>query len=302
MIKISILIPVYNGLSFTKKCLEGLFSQINLLDDKSVKFYVVVIDDGSKDGTEKWIKENYSQVIVLVGDGNLWWSGAINKGAIYSLNELKADYLLLWNNDIYTDKEYFSILTGLVKDNKPEVIGSKIYYGPEFVKIWSAGGFFNPYNGKKSLYGCQMNDGEKFQSVMEVDWLPGMGTLIHRSVIEKIGYWDNERFPQYHGDSDFTIRAKANGFKVIMNPNLKIWNDKTNSGLWHKGRFDLFIKSLFNIRSNHNIKKEVQFYIKHSKSRIAYLMLFKRYFIYSGSYIKWQLMRIFQLKRHNFNN
>ncbi|NJO67967.1 MAG: hypothetical protein HC830_00630 [Bacteroidetes bacterium] len=66
---------------------------------------------------------------------------------------------------------------------------------------------------------------------MELNWLPGMGTLIHETVVQKAGYWDNINFPQYHGDSEFTFRAYLNGFKIEVDPDLVIWNDTTHTGI-----------------------------------------------------------------------
>ena len=75
------------------------------------------------------------------------------------------------------------------------------------------------------------NDSELLNEKIECDWLPGMGTVTHKSVYEKIGMLDEIRFPQYHGDSDFTLRAKKRGYKIIVYPDLKIYNDNRNTGI-----------------------------------------------------------------------
>jgi GT2 family glycosyltransferase len=301
MVKVSILVPVFNGLSYTQKCLQNLFSQVSELKNE-VEIFVIVIDDGSTDGTSEWIENNYPDVILLHGDGNLWWSGGINEGARYSVEKLHANYVLLWNNDVCTNDDYFKMLKNVVLNGSDDVItGSKIYIDPAFSTLWSVGGTFDFRTGKKTFNAYNEKDGKEFNTIKEVDWLPGMGTLVPTSIIKKIGYWDNIHFPQYHGDSDFTLRARREGFKVIIHPDLKIWNDKTNSGLWHKGKLSLFFKSLFNIRSNFNIKKDFQFYHKHTDSVFAYYYLFKKYFIYTGSFIKWFFLGVFGVKKTNFN-
>ena len=68
---------------------------------------VIIIDDGSSDGSKKWLRNNYPCVEVLEGSGNLWWSGAMNLGLDYVLSQTKAKYILLWNNDIKPSKDYF---------------------------------------------------------------------------------------------------------------------------------------------------------------------------------------------------
>ena len=87
------------------------------------------------------------------------------------------------------------IINGL---DTPVVIGSKIYVAEQPNMVWSAGGYFNPRSGKNGMYGYFENDTEELNRIREVDWLTGMGTVIPREVIERIGYWDNENFPQYY--------------------------------------------------------------------------------------------------------
>ncbi|HEY4788240.1 MAG TPA: hypothetical protein VIH57_19440, partial [Bacteroidales bacterium] len=113
-----------------------------------------------------------------------------------------------------------------------------------------------------------------------------MGTVVHKSVIEKIGYWDQENFPQYHGDSDFTFRAKKEGFKLIVYPSLKIFNDITHTGVYHNRTFKSLKNSLKSIKSDFNLSKDILFYRKHSTCFIAYWSLFVKYFRYIGGFIK----------------
>jgi len=297
--KIGLIIPIHNELAFTKKCLTSLYEIFKLgkISDDSID--IIVVDDGSTDGSYNWISNNFTKVYLLKGDGNLWWSGAINMGAKYSINTLKTEYILLWNNDIIPDKHYFKELLNLIQiSDQDTIIGSKIYYNFSFKKIWSMGGVFDPRNGEKYLIGINENDSKNYSESITVDWLPGMGTLLHKKVIETIGFWDNLNFPQYHGDSDFTYRAKLAGFKNIVYPQLKIRNDKSKSGMWHNGKLKLLLKSLVDIKSNFNISKDYIFYKKYSISIIAYLQLIGKYYKYIGGFIKWKVLNFLGIKKN----
>lgn len=298
MKSLAILIPVYNGVNYTKKCLKDL--EKSFLDKplKHCKTEIVVVDDGSKDETSDWIRENMPSVHLLQGDGNLWWSGAINKGAEYALNQLKCDFLLLWNNDIVPADDYFIQIEKIIAaSNINQLIGSKIYKLSPSNVIWSFGGYFNPKSGRKFMIGSQTEDNDEFQYVKHVDWLTGMGTLIPKAVIDTIGYWDNTNFPQYHGDSDFTYRAKRNGFDVLVHPELKIWNDTENTGIQHQGKFNDLIGMLTDIKSQHNIRKNFLFYSKYTKSMRAYLPLLRGYYRLIGGFFKWKFLEFFNIQK-----
>lgn len=300
MSKIGIIIPIFNGIDLTKKCLENLDKQINSAKQTNIKHEIVIIDDGSTDGSADWISSNYPNIEVLKGNGNLWWSGGVNKGAKYAIETLRVDYILLWNNDIFTDTNYFTELHDIIAKEKADtIIGSKIYYDPQFQKIWSMGAIFDTKSGKKYLVGFNQNDTENFSKAIEVDWLPGMGTLIHRSVIETIGYWDEKVFPQYHGDSDFTFRAKIKGYKIKAYPQLRIWNNKEQTGLSHRGKFKFLFRSLFDIKSNFNIKKDYLFYKRFVTSIKAYGPLIYKYYVYIGGFFKWKFLKLLGIQRSN---
>lgn len=293
---IAIIIPVYNALSYTIKCLNTIFGLINKPELEPF-FNVIVVDDGSTDGTAGWIKENYPHTIILEGDGNLWWSGGMNKGTRYALETLGSKYVLWWNNDIIPKENYFANLLSIVRRDQILVGGSKIYYFDQPQVVWSMGGIFETRSGKKYMIGMNEADNPSFQKKISVDWLPGMGTFIHKSVFEKIGFIDEKNFPQYHGDSDFTFRAKLAGYEIVVFPELKIWNDKSNSGLMHQSSFKKLVRTLHDIKSNYHIKKDVQFYKRYATSSMAYQTLAHKYCYYIGGFFKWKLLNLFGLSK-----
>lgn len=286
--------PVHNKLEYTSKCVEMLVRQISESNLMNSTFQIVITDDGSTDGTDEWLEKNYPEVLVLKGDGNLWWSGGVNVAAKYMVEEGRTDYLLLWNNDIIADSNYFNEIDSLLPDlDENTIVGSKIYCLDPPDLVWSYGGVFNPRTGVRYMIGHLEPDGEKFQESNVVDWLPGMGTLIPINVVHMIGLWNEIEFPQYHGDSDFSYRAKLAGFKTIIYPGLKIWNDNSNSELMHEGKLKQLFRMISDKRSNLNLKKNLIFYRKYAKSPRAYWPLFVTYFRLFGGFIKWKILALF---------
>jgi len=298
MNKISIVLPVFNHLEYTQNCIRTLDRLVLSSTFYHVKFHIIVVDDGSTDGTADWLTEHYPGVHLLKGDGTLWWSGGVNMGARYAIQDLDSDYILLWNNDIDPAEDYFTQLDSLISSTgRQMLLGSKIFYHGDNNKIWSYGGIFNPRSGNKYMIGLDEPDSEKYNQVLSVDWLPGMGTLVPVGVIAQIGYWDQEIFPQYHGDSDFTYRAKIAGYELMVRPELRLWNDKTSSGLTHGNTLGGLIRVFSSVRSNLNIRKNIIFYRRYATSWRAYLHLIGYYLRVIGGFFKWKVFSLFGKKR-----
>src|SRR5699024_4666580 len=68
----------------------------------------------------------------------------------------------------------------------------------------------------------------KYPTVMPADALAGQGVLISRHNLETTGLLHNKDFPQYFGDTDFYLRARANGLKVAVNTASEVWNNPPN--------------------------------------------------------------------------
>ncbi len=295
-IKLAILIPVFNNLDFTKRCLERIEVCLKKADNDLAGATIIISDDGSTDGTGKWLADHKKEVVVLNGDGNLWWSGGINLAARHAVEVIKSDFILWWNNDIEPDENYFKNLFVRIKNNPGNnIIGSKIYMKGNN-KIWGYGGFFNQKNGAKGMYGNWQDNAPEYEVPKKADWLPGMGSVFPVEVFEKIGYLDEKHFPQYHGDSNYTIRAGKAGYTITVYPDLILYNDVTNSGLRHDNTFKVLRKSLTSIKSNYNIKKEWLFYKFHGESIKVYRGFFVKFGKYIGGFFKWKILGVFGVK------
>jgi GT2 family glycosyltransferase len=104
---IFIVIPVHNRKHFTRACLLSIRKQT------LPNFKVIVVDDGSTDGTGEMIEEGFPDVILLKGDDNLWWTGDTNIGVEYALEQADHDdyiYLHCMYDDTIVRPAYLQTL------------------------------------------------------------------------------------------------------------------------------------------------------------------------------------------------
>lgn len=196
-----IIIPVHNRKAITLKCLETLENNGDL-----DKYQVIVVDDGSSDGTSSAIQSQYPDVIILRGDGNLWWTGAIKKGMEYAYQQ-GAEYFIWLNDDCYPQKEAISQLINLCQSN-PKIIAGGQCFDPDTLEP-SYGGIAIKKHEFINIY-------DKQELLLECDGLAGNFICMSKQVIDEIGYPNSFLFPQYYGDVIYTNRSKTMGYKLIV--------------------------------------------------------------------------------------
>jgi GT2 family glycosyltransferase len=245
---ICIVIPVYNRKRFTKDCLQSLRIQTMPAD------HVIMVDDGSTDGTKEMLRDEFPEVIVIEGDGNLFWTAAINLGIRRALS-LKADYILTLNNDTVAFPDFVEKMLWQAKNNPRALLGAldiditskKPYYGGEIFN-WRSGA---------SKYLLQTLGKEDQKGIHEVSLFPARGLLIPRIVFETIGLFEEKRLPHYMADFDFTLLAIKKGFKVYCNYEAKLYTYPEEAGD-HKIRKRKTLKNYFNhlftIRGGGNLR------------------------------------------------
>lgn len=284
MITIAIVIPVFNRKNITIEGLKNLNEAISFYKQESKKifnFKIIVVDDGSTDGTGDWIQENEPEVVYLKGDGNLWWSGSVNMGARYAIDNLQVSHVLFWNDDTVCDVEYFNELEKITFNNRKlldSILVSKIFWlGDVNNLLFNFGCYFNPKNGKKTIIG--LNKKDIYNEILPVDWSGGMGTLIPASVLIEVNYLDDKKFPQYDGDIDFFLRAKEKKHQIFAIPTLHIFNNPETTGIHNKKRLKDLPAILTSLRSLHNVKKNVRFNLRHANTLSSWILLGKEYLL-----------------------
>lgn len=247
-----IVTPVFNHIEHTLKFLRSVYK------NSYSNFKVVIVDDGSTDGTKEKIKQDFPQTVVLSGDGNLWWSKATNKGVKYALDQ-KADYILTVNNDVEVKNNWIAQLVQSAKLNPKSLVGTMIYFANDRKRIWYFGADFDIPSGE--LF--HKEDKPKPNEIRQSRWLTGMGALVPAQTYKDIGYYDAETFPQYFADADFSLRAAQKGYQLLVNSNAVLYNDIANdrgSAIMRQNKFRAILPILLQDTSFDSYKIRWRFY------------------------------------------
>ena len=290
---IYIIIPVFNGIEHTKKCLNSLLLQ----DYKEYK--IILVDDGSSDGTFEAVSRNFPHVEIIRGNGNWWWTRSINEGILAALKLAKRDdFILTLNNDLTVKPDYLKSLLTALNSNAPCIVGSLSVWSNDKERISFAGVTWDSWFAKYS------NNPECFKSyaklletkeIIPTDLLPGRGTIFSVELINKIGLYDHLAFPQYTADEEFSLRAQKIGYKLLVSVKSVVFSDIEKTGINFKHgapSWPMFIKSLSSIRSANFLPSRIRFAYRHGK--IPYLYISFDIVRLFGSFIKHYVRSFFE--------
>jgi GT2 family glycosyltransferase len=219
--RIYILTAVHNYLNDTKKLLES----INCQSFKNYEIYL--IDDGSTDGTAGFVHQNYPKANVLRGDGNLWWTASLNLGLKKILDKAGIDdYVWIINNDCYFAKDALKNLYNFNKGLKgsKNIVGS-VVLDSKTKKVRDTGIKIN----WRTLRFSSVKP--KDLNKATIDALSTKGTLYPVGVFREIGFFDAKHFPHYFSDYELSIRAKINGYNLLVFPKCIIYNESERTGI-----------------------------------------------------------------------
>ena len=276
--KAAIVVPVHNRIGYTKRLLA------NLRAEDFSEALVIVVDDGSTDGTSQQLADEHPDVLVLPGDGDLWWSGAANVGCRFAV-ERGAETILLFNNDnIRVSPNCVSELVRCVARFHGCVAAVAVEEGSP-PRLRHAGGRLEwPSRGillreAGDAY-CQRPE------VVECEWLPGMALAFPAELFNALDGFDEREFPQYRGDTDFTLRARALGRPCVVSYDCWVSNDPRQSGMNFHSRVSLrsFVEGLFSLRSNYQIRSTIRFARRYCPPRSIpiYLTFFYLRYVYAS--------------------
>lgn len=246
MNKVFCVIPVHNRLSCIKNCIDYLNAQTYY------PIHIVVVDDGSTDGTYEYLTAvTQTNFAVLRGDGNLWWGGAMRLGMQYVLKLADADdYLLMLNDDVVIGSDYVFFLVRESLQHRRAIVGS--------VQRCEASGVTMGRGFSVNYFVMEISQLDHRGIDIQIDALPGRGTLYPVSIIRRIGLIHSKLFPHYFGDVEYSARAKNKGYTLVICQDANVYTDSKSSDQDIRVKYGFF--HWFSFRSKDNLVHRLVFF------------------------------------------
>lgn len=205
-----IIIPNWNGKDLIRECLEALRTQ-------TLAHRVIVVDNGSHDGSNNIVRDEFPEVQLLEFGDNAGFAGGVNRGIRPALQQ-GADYIVLLNNDAVADKHWLQRLVAEAEtDDKIGLVAAKILT-QDGKSIDSTGDFYSDWGFPYPRGRGEMDEGQydapEFRDIFSAS---GGASLYRAQMLKEIGLFD-ERFFAYFEDVDISFRAQLAGWKVRYAP------------------------------------------------------------------------------------
>jgi GT2 family glycosyltransferase len=212
---IYILLPVHNRREVTRRF-------INCLKLQSYRnYHLVLIDDGSSDGTADMVRENVPSLSVITGNGNWWWAGALQQGYrwLRERNVPDTDIVLIINDDTEFDADFLRTGVDVLREQPITFLLAECY---------------------------ERNSGAQIDAGIHVDWkrfrfeqpaenkplncLSTRGLFFRIRDFFRTGGFHPILLPHYLSDYEFTLRAQRRGIKLMTTSLLRVRLDASTTG------------------------------------------------------------------------
>jgi GT2 family glycosyltransferase len=213
MPKVYILLPVHNRKEITRGFIQCLTVQ-TFLD-----FHLVLIDDGSIDGTVEMVKEYIPSATVLQGKGDWWWAGSLQKGIDWLKDKVisNEDVILMINDDVEIPPDFIEKGCALLK---PGMLMQATICDETTREILDVGVV---YEDQGMVFRTPRPD-------ESINCLTTNGLFIRWQDLQSVGGFYPRLLPHYLSDYEFTMRAYKKGLSLFVPPDLKLYWNRATTG------------------------------------------------------------------------
>jgi GT2 family glycosyltransferase len=258
--KIPIVIPVFNGWEQTKVCLDALRAS----EYKNLE--IIVVDHGSTDETKIVLPAQYPEVVYVLGDSTLWWTGATNLGIRTAISR-GAERIMLMNNDCYVAPDTIATLINHSKKRAKAIIApvQKDFDTDEYLCTAYRECFLLGFSSlaSRTIAEKPANKNALISSKLIAG---GRGVIIPIDIFRKVGLFDEVALPHYGADHDFYLRCRKQGIPLYVALDSTVYIDQRRTSAAAQPReltLKEFYQTLFSRHSHRNLRDLTVLFKKH---------------------------------------
>jgi GT2 family glycosyltransferase len=219
MPKASIIIPHLNGKQHLNDCLGSLRRQ------SCRDFEVLLVDNGSTDGTQAYVRDRFPEVQLIELGKNRGFTGACNAGWKAAVGKI----IILLNNDTEVKSNWLhEVLTAFEQNPQVGIIASKMLLFHQRDRFHTAGDFYR-VDGLPGNRGVWQKDVGQFDQPEPVFSACGGSAAYRRTMLDEIGFLDDDFFFSCE-DVDMGWRAQLAGWKVLYMPTAVVYHKLKATG------------------------------------------------------------------------
>jgi GT2 family glycosyltransferase len=216
---VTIVILNWNNAPDTLECLASVLKLTYL------NFNVIVVDNGSEDGSINVIEEKFPEITYIKLSTNLGYAGGNNVGLQWALQE-GTDYVMVLNNDTILDPNMLTELVKVAEGNtKIAMVGPLMYCTAPHNYLFAAGSFILWKKGSLNHRGLfqPANDHIYLKRPEPVDFIVGCCVLVRSRVIKSIGYLNQDYYLNFE-DVEWGLMSHRFGYEVWFVPQAVMWH------------------------------------------------------------------------------
>ena len=199
----------WNGREFIRECLRATLQQTYPSYD------VIVVDNGSTDGSREMVQDDFPEVTLLSLPENRHFARGTNAGLLEALKDPTCAFVVTLNNDTRADPEWLKALVGAAQDGVGMVASKMMLMGRP--RILNSTGMNIGPDGSGLDRGWNQVDEGQYDRAEDVFGPTAGAALYRREMLDSIGLFD-EDFVAYYEDLDLAWRARLAGWRSRFAP------------------------------------------------------------------------------------
>lgn len=220
----AIVIPTFNRRATVLYALDKLFAVLPPGQQ------VIVVDSGSSDSTADDISFRFPRVVLVHGTAEMWWAAATNFG-IRKAKQLGCTRVITYNDDNVATHDLIANLNHAACIAPKSIISAVCCYLDRPDTVFFAGRTRARGSDRFFYLDHDVPLRSVGQGLRQVDLLHGMCTLFPMAVFDRVGLFDEDRFPHVFADDDLLLRACRFGFPLKVALDAVVLNDRTKTGI-----------------------------------------------------------------------